>query len=369
MPGADMAAAEPKIGSLCSGVGGLDLGVQSVLGGRIAWHAETNPHATKVLSRHWPDVPNLGDVRNAAFADAEPVDILTAGIPCQDLSVAGPRTGLAGARSGLWRYIPDAIPILNPRLVVIENVRGLLSTRAGATAVRPLEPGKPNVGDVPRHPRMRALGVLLGDLADRGYDSAWVCVRASDVGAPHRRSRVFVVGWPATPGSGRPVVEDTNGESRCDWRLPAPGQTQGGRARPHVGRRGREPAAHADLVGREGRRGHDPEAQRRHEPADSRHSPACWWGDYLPAIRRWECVTDSAAPSPTVPGTRRLSAAFVEWMMGLPEGWVTAIEGLSRAAQLHLLGNSVVPRQAAHAIETLAQGWSPHVCPQQGARP
>lgn len=75
--------------------------------------------------------------------------------------------------------------------------------------------------------------------------------------------------------------------------------------------------------------------------------------NYLPAIRRWEQVTRRAVPMPTVPGTRRLSAEFVEWMMGLPEGWVTAAEGLSRAAQLLLLGNSVVPQQAAHVLGLL----------------
>lgn len=407
-----MAAAELRIGSLYSGVGGLDLGVQRVFGGRIAWHAENDPHAAQVLARHWPQTPNLGDVRAADWGLAEPIDVLTAGFPCQDLSVAGPRTGLAGPRSGLWQHAAEAIHILSPRLVVIENVRGLLSTRAGTSALRPLERGKPSLGDTSGHPSMRALGVLLGDLADRGYDAAWCCVRASDVGAPHRRERVFVAAWPATPPPGK-LVEDADGEPRTVRRLPAPCQTQGGRARPDscrrdrtppahpdsqhrgqglpepalrqrqlhpglhrgdprclelpnscchgVGRtsrqrldgRGRAPAAHPDLIGRERRRGHDTETQRRHEPENGSYSPAHWWADYLPAIRRWEHETGRSAPMPTLRGTRRLSAGFVEWMMGHPPGHVTATPGLSRSSQLKLLGDSVMPQQLARALEIL----------------
>ncbi|MZG20128.1 DNA (cytosine-5-)-methyltransferase [Streptomyces sp. SID5914] len=415
-----MAADDLAIGSLFSGIGGLDLGVQATLGGHLAWHAESDPHASQVLRRHWPHVPNLGDVRAIDWHGISPVCVLTAGFPCQDLSVAGPRTGLAtGTRSGLWRHVVDAIDALNPCLVVIENVRGLLSTRAGAHALRHMEPCPRCLGDPPGQPPMRALGVLLADLADLGYDANWTCVRASDVGAPHRRARVFVTAWPATPAD-RTAVEDSDGQPRPQRRLPASGETQGRRPRPHPGRRDRTPAAypqgqrrrqrltepepwgrqphpclhsgsarraeptdcgchraarrraedresrlcsgqrrrvpppHADVLGRERRRRHDPETQRRHEPENGGHSPADWWGAYLPAIRRWEQATQRAAPRPTVPGTRRLSAEFVEWMMmGHLTGWVTQTEGLSRATQLRLLGNAVVPAQAAYALDVL----------------
>ncbi|WP_405603577.1 MULTISPECIES: DNA cytosine methyltransferase [unclassified Streptomyces] len=414
-----------RIGSLCSGIGGLDLGVQAALGGDIAWHAERDPRAAQILARHRPDVPNHGDITTVAWATIEPVCVLTTGFPCQDLSVAGPRTGLEpGTRSGLWHTVTDAIHSLNPCLVVIENVRGLLSTRAGTHALRHVEPCPRCMGDPPLQPDVRALGVLLADLADLGYDATWCCVHACDVGAPHRRARVFLAAWPAIPLSGT-AVEDADGEPGQQRRLPAPGQTQGrgpwpepgrrgrasaahpasqrriqrlsepvlqerqrhpglhrshpccrdttgrnagatatcsatpcrhadgSRARCHGGRGGQVPAAHPDLVGRTWRCGHHPETQGRHESADGRHSPACWWGEFLPAIRRWEHTSRRAAPSPTQPGTRRLSSEFVEWMMGLPAGWVTETDTLSRATQLHLLGNSVVPRQAAHAINLL----------------
>ena len=381
-----MAAAEVRIGSLCSGVGGLDLGVQAALGGDIAWHAETDPRAARVLARHWPHTPNLGDVQAIDWHRAEPVCIVTAGFPCQDLSVAGPRTGLApGTRSGVWRHIVHAIDALNPCLVVIENVRGLLSTRAGTHALRDMEPCTRCMGDASGQPRMRALGVLLADLVDLGYDANWTCVRAAHVGAPHRRERVFLVAWPQTPGR-RTALEDTDSEPRQQRRLPAPQQAESRGPRPHPGRRDRALAAHSlrqrrcqGLAEPEARqrqphpglyrgnarcayRGHrssgrtdlhGPEEQCRHEPTTGGHSPDHWWGEFLPAIRRWERVTERAAPMPTVHGMRRLSADFVEWMMGLPDGWVTGTEGLSRAAQLRLLGNSVVPRQAAQAVAAL----------------
>ncbi|MEN8652394.1 DNA cytosine methyltransferase [Streptomyces sp. 21So2-11] len=373
----------------------------AALGGRVVWHAENDSRAARVLSRHWPGIPNHGDVTALDWADVEPVDVLTAGFPCQGLSVAGPRTGLApGTRSGLWHHLVTGIEALAPALVVIENVRGILSTRTDPLpcTVRDVEPCPRCLGDADGQPRMRALGTVLSGLADRGYDCAWTCVQAADVGAPHRRSRTFLIAWPTTTSASATAVEDPDGQPGQQRRLPAPHQTQSGRARAHSGRRGRAPAAHPESQRRhEGvtasvlpqrhpdprlhRRhahptpakpvarvrpsasdpdhqrfprwcGHHPQTPRRHEPPNCRHSPAQWWAEYLPAIRRWEDATGHPAPPPTVPGTRRLSAEFVEWMM-LPKGWVTATEGLTRAAQLHLLGNSVVPQQATRALKLL----------------
>ncbi len=93
----------PVIGSLCTGMAGLDLGVAAVLGGRIAWCADTDPHAGQVLAARLPGVPNLGDLRAVDFTRVEPVDVLIAGFPCQDISAAGRRAGIEkGTRSGLW---------------------------------------------------------------------------------------------------------------------------------------------------------------------------------------------------------------------------------------------------------------------------
>lgn len=125
-----------RIGSLFSGYGGLDLGVQHVLGGSIAWHVEFDDAPSAILKHHWPDVPNYGDVTAVDWSAVEPVDVLTGGFPCQDVSLAGLRRGLRdGTRSGLWSEFARAIDVLHPGVVVIENVRGLLS----ATADRQME--------------------------------------------------------------------------------------------------------------------------------------------------------------------------------------------------------------------------------------
>jgi DNA (cytosine-5)-methyltransferase 1 len=76
----------PRIGSLCTGYGGLDLAAEAVLGARLAWYAETDPRASTVLTARFPGVPNLGDIRTVDWTRVEPVDVLTAGFPCQDIS-------------------------------------------------------------------------------------------------------------------------------------------------------------------------------------------------------------------------------------------------------------------------------------------
>lgn len=174
----------PRIGSLFSGYGGLDMGVQAVVGGEVAWHAEFDAAPSKILDHHFPGVPNYGDVTAVDWTKVEPVDVLTGGFPCQDVSLAGLRRGLKdGTRSGLWSEFARAIDVLRPRLVVIENVRGLLS----ATADRKMEHDPWGLGDGERGPVLRALGAVLGDLADLGYDTRWGGFRASDAGAPHQR--------------------------------------------------------------------------------------------------------------------------------------------------------------------------------------
>lgn len=184
-----------KIGSLFSGYGGLDLAVASYFGAEVAWHCEWESAPSAILEKHWPDVPNFHDVSKVDFRQVEPVDILTGGFPCQDLSLAGKRAGLQpGTRSGLWSEFERAIESIKPKYVIIENVRGLIS----ATATNPdMEHCEICMGN-PEHskPTMRALGGILGNLADIGYDAKWTGIRASDAGAPHQRFRIFIVAFP-----------------------------------------------------------------------------------------------------------------------------------------------------------------------------
>jgi DNA (cytosine-5)-methyltransferase 1 len=183
------------IGSLFSGYGGLDLGVTEVLDARVVWHCEFDKAPSKILETHYPEVPNYGDVTKIDFTAIEQVDILTGGFPCQDLSLAGKRAGLKdGTRSGLWSYFLKAIEIQKPKLVVIENVRGLLS--AEATIYSEMEPCEWCLGNNGTEPTLRALGAVLGNLADVGYDAKWYGVRAADAGAAHNRFRVFIIAYP-----------------------------------------------------------------------------------------------------------------------------------------------------------------------------
>lgn len=182
-----------KIGSLFSGYGGLDLAVTEVTGATVAWHCEWDDAPSKILEKNFPGIPNYRDVSKVDWHSVEPVDILTGGFPCQDLSLAGKRAGLKeGTRSGLWSEFFLAISILNPRLVVIENVRGLLSAEAHSE----VEQCEWCLADGQGEPSLRALGAVLGDLASLGYDARWTSLRASDAGAPHARFRVFIVAYP-----------------------------------------------------------------------------------------------------------------------------------------------------------------------------
>lgn len=205
------------IGSLFTGYGGLDMAVRMALdpAARVAWTSDVEPGPCRLAEVRWPGVPNLGDITQVDWSGVEPVDIICGGSPCQDLSLAGRRAGMAsGTRSGLWESMFEAVKTMRPRLVVWENVRGSLTS--GAFSLVESEQGLLGVGA--NGPALRAAGRVVGDLAGIGYDSQWCVARASDVGAPHQRERLFLVSHPA----GEP------------WQLrgiAAAGEAQGGRAR------------------------------------------------------------------------------------------------------------------------------------------
>jgi len=185
-----------KVGSLFSGYGGLDLAVERVTGATPAWFVEWEKAPSQILEKRFPGVPNYGDITKTDFTAVEPVQILTGGFPCQDLSLAGKRAGLKdGTRSGLWSQFHRAITELKPELVVIENVRGILSAKASNGDMEPCPWCMGESGD--GEPALRALGAVLGDLADIGYDAEWTGLRAADAGAPHNRFRVFIIAYPS----------------------------------------------------------------------------------------------------------------------------------------------------------------------------
>jgi site-specific DNA-cytosine methylase len=151
-------------GSLFSGIGGIDLGLERA-GMTVVWQSEIDPYACRVLAKHWPDVPNLGDITAIDWSSVERPDVICGGYPCQPFSLAGVRRGEDDPRH-LWPHFRDAIRHLRPRFALLENVPGHLSL---------------------------GFGRVLGDLAELGYDCEWDCIPAAAVGAPHQRDRVFIV--------------------------------------------------------------------------------------------------------------------------------------------------------------------------------
>jgi DNA (cytosine-5)-methyltransferase 1 len=386
-----------RIGSLFSGYGGLDMGVQAVLGGEIAWHCQYDPedkfqYAARILAHHWPEVPNLGDIRFVhwlrTLRQYGPVDVLTGGFPCTDLPVAGHRLGIAlGTRSGLWHYMLRAIAILRPRLVVIENVRGILSTKAD----RGVEPGSPDM-DPSSGGRyvLRALGAVLGDLAAVGFDAEWAGVRASEIGAPHERFREFIIAWPADADGPRLEGRGLRGavaervaaaaDAGSSGRRPGAGFRSGELER-FGGRRSRYArgpvAADAACLGRRegrpesaGQLGRSDAAERggrAAELAPTADGLVVDWGEYGAAVERWETILGRPHPWPTN-DRGQLAAEFDEWMMGLPKGHICSVppapgmtEANLRNARIKAAGNGVVPLQAAAATRLLLDRVAPEV--------
>src|ERR1700733_3732175 len=136
---------DPRIGSLCTGYGGLDLGVMAVLGGRLGWCADSDRHVATILADRYRGVPNLGDITSLDWRRVPAVDVITAGFPCQDISYSGRGAGIEkGVRSGIWRNIVRGIRVLRPEVIVVENVAAI---------------------------KRRGLDRVLGDLAMVGYDA------------------------------------------------------------------------------------------------------------------------------------------------------------------------------------------------------
>ena len=166
------------LGSLFAGIGGIDLGFERA-GFKTAWQVEINPYCRKVLAKHFPEAERFEDVRTVGKHNLKPVDVIAGGFPCQDISIAGRREGIGGGRSGLWSEMARIIRELRPSFALMENVAALLT---------------PTIRDGWTEPS--AIGRVLGDLAEIGYDAEWKVISASDVGAPHYRERVWIVAYP-----------------------------------------------------------------------------------------------------------------------------------------------------------------------------
>ena len=186
-----------RVLDLFSGIGGFSLGLESAGFETVAF-CEIEPFPCKVLAKHWPDVPIYNDVTELTGdrlkADGIAIDVITAGFPCQDISHAGKGAGIKdGTRSGLWSEVARLTSELRPQYVILENIAAILG---------------------------RGADIVLGDLAEVGYDAEWHCIPASAVGACHRRDRWWCIAYPVRVG-----------RERLRNKQQEPGEARQGRAR------------------------------------------------------------------------------------------------------------------------------------------
>lgn len=164
---------------LFSGIGGFSLGLERTGGFKTVAFCEIDPFCRRVLAKHWPEVPCYDDIEalTAARLSADDirVDAISGGFPCQDVSSAGRRAGIEGSRTGLWKHVVRLAGELRPRILLLENVTGLLEGERGAW-----------------------FGRVLGDLAAIGYDAEWHCIPTSAIGGLHERDRVWIAAYPHT---------------------------------------------------------------------------------------------------------------------------------------------------------------------------
>ena len=385
-----------------------------MFGAETVFVSDIDTGPCKILAHRFPGVPNLGDISAIDWSPwAGKIDILEGGSPCPDLSTAGRRAGMTdGTRSNLWVMMRHAIAEIRPRFVVWENVRGAYS--ATATSAMESDPGL--LGDHPAgQPALRALGRVLGDLADLGYDAQWCGLRAADVGAAHARFRVFLLATrqdaadadlPRLEGQRDPA--GTSPAERHGHALTRPGGpdltllptptsnlgSNGGPQDPAKRRAGGHSVSIEDVVhglkllptptatpygsnqsmsgGAAVRPSLDgvvkllptPRATNMENRQSDRFNGergnyhglltgAIDWQGYAPAIARQEQAFGRPCPPPAklnTKGNPKLSPRLIEWLMGLPDGWVTDVPDITDNEASKALGNGVVPQQCVAAL-------------------
>lgn len=313
------AVAMLTIGSLFSGIGGLELGLERAGLGPVLFQVESSEFCRGVLAAHWPKVQRFDDVRlfpalirqrrqrhRGPWCDELAPDILCGGFPCTDISNAGKRKGIEGHESGLWREMVRTVRLLRPRFVVVENVAALLA---------------------------RGMSDVLGALAAIGYDAEWDCIPASTVGAPHQRDRIFILAWNLSN------TERDGGRLKPEWYLRHQAERWDANVA-HV----RETLAYGDERGREGERlagGQSKDEGSRGNVFDRCGSEAAWPPGPADMLA-WRRVPALAQP------------ALCRLADGLPLDLVR-----TRKEALRAYGNAVVPAVAevvGRRLIEIAQG-------------
>lgn len=290
------------IGSLFSGIGGLELGLEWAGLGPVAFQVEINPFARAVLRKHWSGVPQFPDVRAVGRHNLPPITGICGGFPCQDISAANPNgKGLDGERSGLWFEYRRIVEEVRPTWVVVENVGRLAR---------------------------RGLDTVASGLHDLGYEVEATRILAADVGAPHLRERCFIIG----------TLAHAHGQG--ELRQPGDevaGPAGEGRGRPDDGRSGLGDSAgsgHPILPGTGGRSGDERPAVDGAGPEGPAAQPRL--GRIPDGLPWW---VDGPGPDGAWPSPRGAEGA----------GWEaprTLADVPGRAPRLRALGNAVVPQCA-----------------------
>ena len=304
-----------RVLSLFSGIGGIDIACEWA-GMKIVGQVEIDDFCQKVLTKHWPDVKRMKDIKNVKGDEFGTIDIIVGGVPCQPASVAGKRRGTEDDR-WLW---PEAIRIVRavrPRWCVFENPAGILSLQGG----------------VP-------FNDILSEMEREGYEVGAYSIPACSVGAPHKRERIFIVAFSASvqcrAGSEVERVLRTVPENGQEYDYPdRPGKTRDA----YVADTQNPDRRRADGEENSGRR--DTEAggcniegdRQKHGAVESRlggmsYGPACRMDGY-----RW----------PAGPGEQ------YPWE---PPRIATGVK--DRVARLKALGNAVVPQQVYPILKAIS---------------
>lgn len=326
--------------SLCSGAGTLDLAVEQITGNKTLVYAENDPFAARVMEARFPWAVNAGDITAAdwaGIAQDHQIDSLSAGFPCRNISNAGKRDGIHGRWSSVWKNVAQAVGVIRPRIVFLENVEAL---------------------------RSRGLNVVVEDLAAIGYGIWWTCLPASEIGAPHLRWRWFGIAYP--------LDADSDHLGRL-WRTRHQSEPEGRDEPAHLGDQAPRsdravsllptPAARdwksgaSNLMGRrgEGRPLNEFVVNMLKGQLPDEQWVSTDGTDYGPAIRRWEAVLGRPAPAPVELGPRggrRLTSRFAEWMQGDEDGWITDLD-IPRDEQIKIAGNQAITRQAVEGYRRL----------------
>lgn len=300
-----------RLASFFAGIGGFDLGFEAV-GVQTVWQSEIKPFCTSVLARHWPDVPKATDIREVDPLSIPNADIWAGGFPCQDVSIArmGPRSGLEGKQSGLFYEFARLLEAGRPKVVLLENVAGLLSSNQG-----------------------RDFTVVIRTLVDLGYGVAWRVLDSRYFGVPQSRSRVFIVGALGDPETAGKILF----EPECSDRNSEKSRQNGEKSI----------SPFAIRVG-DSRKGYVKKLAHCLYAESARHTGTDWSRNYV------------SYPEGAV---RRLTPLEAERLQGFPDGWTEIPEVFSGdadkldSARYHACGNAVTVNVikwiAQRVVETL----------------